>query len=124
MRVRVSKARSRWGALLRRVSSGETAHITRRGTLVAKLVPVDGGDRVDLKKVVEEIRELRKGASLEKVTTWELIEEGRLLILRPRIQTHGCLAESWVSPKCLVRMFQDPKSVSVLPSGNLIPYTT
>jgi len=77
MRVGVSEARSRWGALLRRVSGGETVHITRRGRVIAKLVPTDFRDRIDLKKVVEEVRELRKGVSLGKITTRELIDKGR-----------------------------------------------
>ena len=77
MRVGVSEARNRWGALLRRVSDGETVQISRRGKLIAKLVPMDPRARVDLKKVVEEIRELRKGASLGKITIRELINEGR-----------------------------------------------
>ena len=77
MRVGVSEARSRWGALLRRVSGGETVHITRRGILVAKLVPADFRERFDLEKVVEEIRELRKGTPLGKITIRELIDEGR-----------------------------------------------
>jgi prevent-host-death family protein len=77
MRVGVSEAKKRWGALLKRVSSGETVHITRRGLLVAKLIPEDFCAMVDLKKVVEEIRGLRKGASLGKITIRELIDEGR-----------------------------------------------
>ena len=77
MRVGVSEARSRWGALLKRVTSGETVHITRRGIPIAKLVPEDFREPVDLKKVVAEIRELRKGTSLGKITILDLIEERR-----------------------------------------------
>jgi prevent-host-death family protein len=77
MRVGVSEARRRWGELLRRVSGGETIQITRRGISVAKLVPADFCARVDLKRVVGEIRELRKGASLGEITIRELIDEGR-----------------------------------------------
>lgn len=82
MRVGVSEARSRSGALLKRVSSGETVLITRRGRVIAKLVPEDFRGRVDLKKVVEEIRELRKGASLGNVTIRKLIDDGRRMIDR------------------------------------------
>ena len=77
MRVGVTEARSRWGALLRSVSKGETVHITRRGRLVAKLIPDDARERADLKKVVEEIREVRRGALRENTTIRELIDEGR-----------------------------------------------
>ena len=39
-------------------------------------------------------------------------------------QRAGDGGASGPSPKCLVRIFQQPKSVSVLPSGILIPLTT
>lgn len=77
MRVEVSEARKRWGALLRRVSKGETLDITRRGVLIAKLVPEDLPAKLDLKKVVGEVRELRKGATLGEITVRELIGHGR-----------------------------------------------
>jgi prevent-host-death family protein len=77
MRVGVSEAKSCWSALLKRVSKGETVHITRRGRVIAKLVPADSPERVDLKKVVEEIRELRKDASPGNITIRRLIDEGR-----------------------------------------------
>jgi len=74
MRVGVSEARS---ALLKRVSNGETVQITRHGVLVAKLVRADFCERLDLKKVVEEIRALRKGTVMGRSTIRELIGEGR-----------------------------------------------
>ena len=77
MRVGVTEARRRWGALLKRVASGETVHIARRGLSVAKLVRADARERVDLKKVVQEIRDLRKCATLGEITVRELIDEGR-----------------------------------------------
>jgi len=44
---------------------------------------------------------------------------------KPRIQrTHGYLDGIWLSPKCFVRIFHDPKSVAVLPSGSLTAVTT
>ena len=77
MRVGVSEAKSRWSELLKRVASGETVHITRRGLSVAKLVRADARARVDLKKVVQEIRDLRKGATVGEIRVRELIDEGR-----------------------------------------------
>lgn len=77
MRVGVTEAKGRWGALLRRVSGGETVDITRHGVLVAKLVPEEQRRRVDLKRVVQEIRELRRGAALGEITIRELIDDGR-----------------------------------------------
>ena len=37
----------------------------------------DDGERKDLKKIVQEIRELRKSAKLGKINVRELIDEGR-----------------------------------------------
>ena len=77
MRVGVTEAKSRWSALLKRVADGETVHITRRGMLIANLVPMGDRGRVDLKKVVEEIRELRRGATLGEIALRDLIDDGR-----------------------------------------------
>jgi prevent-host-death family protein len=71
------EAKTHLNELLKRVSQGETIRITRRGIPVAKLVPDQEGERKDLKKVVREIREIRKGATLGGLTIRELIDEGR-----------------------------------------------
>lgn len=71
------EAKTHLNELLNRVSKGETIRITRRGILIAKLVPSAEGESKDLKKVVREIREIRQGASLGGVTLRELIDEGR-----------------------------------------------
>jgi len=71
------EAKTHLNELLKRVSKGESIRITRRGIPVAKLVPSEDGTRKDLKKVVREIREIRKGASLGNLTLRELIDEGR-----------------------------------------------
>jgi antitoxin (DNA-binding transcriptional repressor) of toxin-antitoxin stability system len=63
--------------LLKRGPQGESIRITRRGILVAKLVPSEEGKAKDLKKVVREIREIRRGANLGDLSTRELIDEGR-----------------------------------------------
>jgi hypothetical protein len=44
---------------------------------IAKLVPADAGEKEDPRQVVREIRELRKGAILGKITIRELINAGR-----------------------------------------------
>ena len=54
--------------LLRKVAAGESIRITRRGVPVAKLVPAEEGEHKDLKEVVREIREIRKGADLRGLT--------------------------------------------------------
>jgi prevent-host-death family protein len=71
------EAKTHLNELLKRVSQGETIRITRRGIPVAKLVPDQEGERKDLKRVVHEIREIRKGATLGRLTIRELIDEGR-----------------------------------------------
>jgi len=71
------EAKTHLNELLQKVSKGETIRITLRGVPIAKLVPDDDGERKDLKEVVSEIREIRKGASLGGLTIRELIDEGR-----------------------------------------------
>ena len=75
--VGVFDAKTHLNGLLKRVSKGETIRITRRGVPIAKLVPVDAGEKEDPDRVVREIRELRKGATLGKMTIRELINAGR-----------------------------------------------
>ena len=71
------EAKTHLSELLARVSKGESIRITRRGIPVAKLVPAEEGEQKDLKKIVLEIREISKGASLGGLTIRELINEGR-----------------------------------------------
>jgi len=71
------EAKTHLSELLARVSKGESIRITRRGIPVAKLVPAEEGEQKDLKKIVREIREISKGASLGGLTIRELINEGR-----------------------------------------------
>ncbi len=75
--VGVFDAKTHLNGLLKRVSRGETIRITRRGVPIAKLVPADAGEKEDPGQVVREIRELRKGATLGKITIRELINAGR-----------------------------------------------
>ena len=71
------EAKTHLNELLQRVSKGETIRITRRGVPVARLVPDSEREKKDLKKIVREIREIGKGASLRGLTIRELINEGR-----------------------------------------------
>ncbi len=71
------EAKTHLSELLARVSKGESIRMTRRGIPVAKLVPAEEGEQKDLKKIVREIREISKGASLGGLTIRELINEGR-----------------------------------------------
>lgn len=71
------EAKTHLNELLREVSQGETIRITRRGIPVAKLVPAEDGEPRDLKQIVRDIREIRKGANLRGLTIRKLIDEGR-----------------------------------------------
>jgi prevent-host-death family protein len=70
-------AKTHLNSLLKRASEGETIRITRRGIPIAKLVPADAGEKEQPDQLVREIRELRKSATLGKITIRELINEGR-----------------------------------------------
>lgn len=71
------EAKTHLNELLQRVAKGETIRITRRGVPVANLVPAEEGKKRDVKKIVREIREIRRGASVKGLTIRELINEGR-----------------------------------------------
>jgi prevent-host-death family protein len=71
------EAKTHLNKLLQQVSKGESIRITLRGVPVAKLIPDREGEQRDLKRIVSEIREICKGASLGGVTIRELIDEGR-----------------------------------------------
>lgn len=70
-------AKTHLNRLLKRVARGETITITLRGTPVAMLVPAHGENQADPGRLVCEIRELRKGATLGESSIRELIDEGR-----------------------------------------------
>jgi len=74
------EAKTHLSELLRRVEKGESFTITKNGTPVAKLVPIEETPRQDVKKVVEEILQFRKTRPLGNLTVAEikeLINEGR-----------------------------------------------
>jgi prevent-host-death family protein len=71
------EAKTHLNELLRRASKGETIEITRRGIPMAKLIPPGNGAKPDLRKLVDELRQIRKGAKLGKTSIRELINEGR-----------------------------------------------
>jgi len=72
------EAKTHLSALLERVSKGETITITKHGVAVAKLVPI-GNDKPkrDVKQVIAELREFRKGNRLDGLSIREMIDEGR-----------------------------------------------
>ncbi len=70
-------AKTHLNELLQRASKGETTQITRRGIPVAKLSPPDSGRKEDGHLLAASIRQLRRGATLGKLSIRELIDEGR-----------------------------------------------
>jgi prevent-host-death family protein len=62
--VNIKEARKNLSSLLNRVETGEEIVITRRGNIIAKLVPTkQGGDLPSLKKFRSSIRSLEKSLS-------------------------------------------------------------
>ncbi|MGH7212201.1 MAG: type II toxin-antitoxin system Phd/YefM family antitoxin [Acetobacteraceae bacterium] len=73
------EAKSRLGQLLDRVEAGEEIVITRRGKVVARLVPPSSTfDREPSRLAAQRIREMRKGITLGGLRIKDLIDEGRL----------------------------------------------
>jgi prevent-host-death family protein len=72
------KAKTHLPQLLDRVARGEEIQITRNGRPVARLVPEPTEEAADVRSVIAEIREFRKGRKLgDGVTIRDLIDEGR-----------------------------------------------
>ena len=72
------EAKTHLPALLDRVERGEEICITRNGRPVARLVPEAASLPPDVRAVIAEIKEFRKGRTLgDDLTIRDLIEEGR-----------------------------------------------
>jgi prevent-host-death family protein len=72
------EAKTHLPELLKRVESGERITITRHGHPVAELVPPGVAAQRDVREVIKEIKELRKGNVLgDDLTIRQLIDEGR-----------------------------------------------
>ena len=71
-------AKNRLSELINRVEAGEEIAITRRGKVVARLVPPahdDAGQRA--RDAIASLRASRKGVSLGRLSSRDLITEGR-----------------------------------------------
>jgi prevent-host-death family protein len=76
--IALSDAKNRLSELIRRVESGEEIAITRRGKVVARLVPAlppQAGQRA--LDAVAHLRAVRKGVSVGRLSSRELMHEGR-----------------------------------------------
>ncbi|MEO9162590.1 MAG: type II toxin-antitoxin system prevent-host-death family antitoxin [Casimicrobiaceae bacterium] len=72
------EAKNRFGTLLDWVEKGEEVVITRRGKVVARLVPSGSGfDRAKAVKAVADILARRVGVSLGGLKIKDLVNEGR-----------------------------------------------
>ena len=72
------EAKTHLPRLLERVSKGERITITKHGTPIAMLVPVEQTKRQrTVAETIEEIRRFRRGRRLDGLTIRELIDEGR-----------------------------------------------
>ena len=72
------EAKSRLGQLLDWVEAGEEVVITRRGKVVARLVPPNlAFDRERSRRAVQKIRGMRKGVTLGGLRIKDLVNEGR-----------------------------------------------
>jgi len=74
--VALSKAKQKFSELVRRASAGEQVGITRRGKLVALIVPARSA--MTVAQIFADIDQIRKHAKpLKGITIKRLIEEGR-----------------------------------------------
>jgi prevent-host-death family protein len=75
------EAKTHLSQLLDRVSRGESFTITKHGTPVARLIPLEEKPQTDVRQVIEEIRRFRRERpirmSVDEIK--EMINEGRLL---------------------------------------------
>jgi len=76
--VSVRQAQRYLSSLIEQVQQGDCVVITRRGIPVATLAPVRNAEHVGkTSRVIEELKNLRRGVRLQGVSIRELIEEGR-----------------------------------------------
>lgn len=79
-RVGAFEAKTHFSALLERVAKGETIEITRRGKVVARLVPAPGDEaerRQRAAEAIDRLKDLRQGATLGGLSWKSLRDEGR-----------------------------------------------
>ena len=76
--VALFEAKNRLSELIHRVEAGEEIAITRRGKVVARLVPAELGNAGQRAlDAVAGLRASRKGVSLGRLNSRDLVREGR-----------------------------------------------
>jgi prevent-host-death family protein len=71
------EAKTHLPALLDKVAKGERITITRRGVPIATLEPAGARGKQDIKNVIEQIKDSRRGRTTGGMSIREMIEEGR-----------------------------------------------
>lgn len=72
------EVKNRLSELIHRVESGEEIAITRRGKVVARLVPPSRSNPAQrARDAVAELRQAREGVSLGRLRSRDLVREGR-----------------------------------------------
>lgn len=77
MGIGATEARDNFSRPLDEVETGRSIVITRRGTPVARLVPVSHPSQERIRETIEQLRAFRRGRSLGGIKLHELIDEGR-----------------------------------------------
>jgi prevent-host-death family protein len=76
--IALFEAKNRFSELVHRVEAGEEISITRRGKVVARLVaPVAGDATQRALDAVAALRSARRGVSVGKLSSADLIRQGR-----------------------------------------------
>ena len=76
--VALFDAKNRLSELIHRVEAGEEIAITRRGKVVARLVPAAPEEAEQrARRAIAGLRSSRKGVSLGRLSSRDLIREGR-----------------------------------------------
>jgi prevent-host-death family protein len=71
------EAKTHLPELLKRTAKGERITITKHGVDLAVLVPARSSKKRDVVVLIQEIREFRRGHTLEGMSFREMIDEGR-----------------------------------------------
>jgi prevent-host-death family protein len=70
------EAKTHLSHLLDQVERGVTITITRHGRPVARLIPIVASSRVERRRAIAELKELRAGQTLGGLSVRELIDQG------------------------------------------------
>jgi prevent-host-death family protein len=75
--VTAYQAKTHLSRLLREVALGKQLRITRKGTPVAMLLPVQKEESKNIRKTIVDLKRFRKGIFLKGLSLKKMIEEGR-----------------------------------------------